>query len=135
MTCLRFLIFLLALLLLPCAFRPSACEAGGRRGLSSNGDDDSDDGVYVDASGQDNDGHHHHHHHHNGDGGHGHGPPPPSAAAVHVRFPGGYVSVPGADVTPSNPLTVRVPGASPVHIRVPVTQKSEPEKHKGGGHW
>ena len=87
-------------------------------------------GVSVDGSGGD-DKH-----------GHGHGPPPP----VHVRVPGGYIDVPGADITPSTPLTIRVPGltpSSPVHVRVPEHKSSpvvvrvppqEEDNHAHGGH-
>jgi hypothetical protein len=58
-----------------------------------------------------------------------HPPPAPAArsAPVHVRIPGGYIDVPGADITPSTPLIVRVPGLSPsapVRVRVPVPHTS-----------
>ena len=96
-----------------------------------------EEGVSVDIGGPDG-----HDHHPDGGHGHGHGSSPP----VHVRVPGGYIDIPGEDVTPSNPLTVRVPGlgsSSPVHVHVrvpehessPVVVRVPPqEEEKHGGH-
>ena len=83
-----------------------------------------DEGVSVDGSGGDDEhGHDGKAHGHDGHG-HDHGS---SSSPVHVRIPGGYIDIPGADITPSTPLTVRVPGLSPsapVHVRVPAHKSS-----------